>query len=695
MMASTLKRFCFGSGRGADCFAELFLLGRRIMPEVSSAVRDAKVGTRFELSPRLIRAMAAALLVILGVLLFASVRQESQTFDESNHLYAGYAYWKHGDFGRNPEHPPLAKLLASLPLLRMGLKEPAPRNFPYFKAQDFTEGSQFLYGGDADAILLRARLMIGLFSIGLGLLVFFAAREMFGDVAALIALFLFVFEPNLLANGALVTTDMPLACLFFASVYGFYRYAKAPSVARLALFACATAFAIATKQSGLLILPVLVLLAVIVLFTDSGGVRRGRILQLVYALVAIGVVSYVFLWAIYGFRFAMRPGQLQMIPSFVDYASYLTHPLQRNVILFCGRHHLLPEAYLYGWIDILQISSSRSTFVFGHLYSRGQWFFFPGVFLIKSTIALLVLLALVPFARIGRRWRELLFMTVPAGFFWGVAIASMLNLGVRHLLPVYPFCIVLAGAAAASFAMRSVVGRVAVAGLLVFTMISSLRCFPDFLAYSNEIAGGPSHSYRLVTDSNADWGQGLKWTKRYLDQHPTKDCFIDYAIPVVNPAYYGVNCQVLLNGMGHLVGIGAKPLPSTITGTVFLSATDNAGLLWGPGTLNPYAVFRDREPDAMIGNVVLVYRGTFAVPLLAAETDAVAARGLLWQHRVAEALPLAQQAAQEAPDSAEVHRVLADALVASGKTEEAKAEEAETKRLARASYPEFQAWLVK
>ncbi len=363
------------------------------MSEVSSAVAAAEVATSFEISQRLRRVIAASLLVLLAVLLFTSVRQESQTFDESNHLYAGFAYWKHGDFGRNPEHPPLAKLVASLPLLPMGLKEPAPRNFPYFKAQDFIQGAQFLYAADADAILLRARLMIGLFSIGLGLLVFFAAREMFGDLASLIALFLFVFEPNLLANGALVTTDMRWRCLFFASVYGFYRYVKEPSVSRLALCALAVAFAIVTKQSGALIFPVLVLLAVVALWTDSREVHRNRVLQLVYTLGVIGVFSYFFLWAIYGFRFAARPGELALIPSFVDYASRLTHPLQRNVILLCARHHLLPEAYLYGWVDILLISSSRATFVFGHLYSKGQWFFFPGVFLIKSTISLLVLLA--------------------------------------------------------------------------------------------------------------------------------------------------------------------------------------------------------------------------------------------------------------------------------------------------------------
>jgi hypothetical protein len=384
-----------------------------------------------------------------------------------------------------------------------------------------------------------------------------------------------------------------------------------------------------------------------------------------------------------------------MIPSFADYAAGLTHPLQRNVILFFARHHLLPEAYLYGWVDILRISSSRWTFVFGHLYSKGQWFFFPAMLLIKSTIALLVLLLLVPFARIRGQWRGLLFMTVPVVLFLGVAIASMLNLGVRHLLPIYPFCMALAGAAAASFATRSAWAKVAVAALLVFTMVSSLRCFPDYLAYSNEIAGGPSQTYRMVTDSNADWGQGLKWTKSYLDQHPTPECWIDNTFPMLDPAYYGIKCKLLPNGMGHLVGIGPKSVPPVISGTVFVTGTDVVGLLWGPGNLNPYAVFRDRKPDALVGNVVAVYRGTFDVRLLSAQADAMQAEGLLQEHRNSEALALAQHAAEEAPDSAKIHDVLARALLASNRTADAEEARADTIRLAKTIYPEYQTDLAK
>src|SRR5260370_20675726 len=117
------------------------------------------------------RAIAVVLLAVIAVELFMSTRQESQVFDEATHVFAGFEYWKHADFGRNPEHPPLVKLIAAAPLLPLNLKEPGVLPFPYFKGQDFVNGSQFLYSADADSILMRSRLTVALFTIGLALLV--------------------------------------------------------------------------------------------------------------------------------------------------------------------------------------------------------------------------------------------------------------------------------------------------------------------------------------------------------------------------------------------------------------------------------------------------------------------------------------------------------------------------------------------
>jgi 4-amino-4-deoxy-L-arabinose transferase-like glycosyltransferase len=653
------------------------------------------------LTPRIANLTAAILLAIMAILLVISVRRQSQTFDESTHLFAGFEYWKHADFGRNPEHPPFVKLLASLPLLPMGLHEPPAIPIPYFKAQDLVNGGQLLYTADADAILLRGRLMAALLSLTLGLLVFLATKDIFGPLAAVIAIFLFSFEPNLLANGAIVTTDMGLALFFFASVYTFYRFCNKPSPARLALCATATALGIVAKHSGVLILPTLCLLALADLLVPSTGNtataqdRKHHLRQLSVALITIAVFSYVVLWAFYGFRYAARPGQLQLIPTLSVYAGMLTHPHQRSVIDFLARHHLLPEAYLYGWVDILLSRDARPTFIFGHLYSTARWFFFPAVFLLKTTLTLMLFLLLLPFAHINGRWRELVFFSFPIVFFLVAALSSHINMGVRYLLPIYPLCIVLASAAAASLFTRSVVGRVTVATMLLLAVFSSLRSYPNFLVYSNELFGGPAHTYRLAADANADWGQGLKWTKTYLDQNPGNNCWFAYhGNPTVDFAYYGIHCKRLLDGFSHLIGRGGAPIPSTISGTILVSSDETNGLLWGPDSLNPYQLFHDRTPDATIGNIILVYRGTFNVPLLAAESNAAAATALLRQGRLPQALALAQTAAQQSPDAADVNFVLGQTLLASGHIPEGRQAMATALRLARKHHPDYQASLI-
>jgi 4-amino-4-deoxy-L-arabinose transferase-like glycosyltransferase len=656
-------------------------------------------------TPRTTGLVVVILLALFAVLLVGSVRQESQTFDEPNHLFAGFEYWKHGDFGRNPEHPPLVKFLAAIPLLSMGLKEPSPVPIPFFKAQDAVNGGQLVYSGDADAILLRGRLVVALFSLALAILVFFAAREMFSPLAGVLALGLFTLEPMLLANGALVTTDMPLTCAFFAAVYTFYRYVKKSSLLRLALCAAATALCILTKHSGIVIFPTLVLLGLAEVFLVSPEVssddqtqsqrRRRLLVQLAIALIAIVVISYVLLWAIYGFRYAARPNQLQIIPTLSQYSTFLTHPLQRSIIDFLARHRLFPEAYLFGWVDILLIPGNRSTFVLGRVLGSGVWYYFPAVFIIKTSLTLIILLLLVPFARIRDRRREFLFLALPIAFYALVAIFSMLNLGARHILPIYPFCIVLAGAAAASFVTRSTLGKVFVAALLLFTVVSSLHAFPDYLAYSNELVGGPSHDYLVLADANSDWGQGLKWTKTYLDRHPTSDCWFDSYNPFSNPAYYGIQCKPLISGFGHLVGFAPPTVPRILTGTILISGTDLSGMMWGPGDMNPYQSFNDRKPDAMIENIILVYHGTFDLPLLAAQTNATAATNLLRQHRFPEAVALAQTAVQQAPDSAEVNAVLGQCLLASGRTAEGQQAIATAIHLAQTNHPEYQKRLIQ
>lgn len=158
------------------------------------------------------------LLIILSLQLFFSVRREAQTWDEANHIYAGYRMWTHADFGLNPEHPPLLKLLATGPLLSTQPKSPVPEE-RFFKEDAFLRGKDFLYQNNAESILSRTRTAAATLTLLTALVVFFGTREMFGSGAAFVALTLLTFDPNILAHGALIrrTWGSPASC-FSASL---------------------------------------------------------------------------------------------------------------------------------------------------------------------------------------------------------------------------------------------------------------------------------------------------------------------------------------------------------------------------------------------------------------------------------------------------------------------------------------------
>src|SRR5260221_4874413 len=113
---------------------------------------------------------------------------------------------KHHDFGLNPEHPPLVKMIAALPLLGMNLHEPQLQN-RNFKTEAYLSGRDFIFQGDHEKVIFRARMAASIVALLVALLASITSREMFGSVAGFIALTLIVFEPNFLAHGSLVTTD--------------------------------------------------------------------------------------------------------------------------------------------------------------------------------------------------------------------------------------------------------------------------------------------------------------------------------------------------------------------------------------------------------------------------------------------------------------------------------------------------------
>ena len=641
----------------------------------------------------------AAFLLVLVLQFVFTARANSITWDEGDHIYAGYMSWKHGDFGLNPEHPPLVKLLAAAPLLRLPLKTPLDQR-RFFKLEAFLDGKDFLFKNDANQILLRARMAASMLTLLLMVLVFLAALEMFGTTAGLIALGLLVFDPTVLAHGGVVGTDMGLSCFLFASIYAFYRYVKVPSAWRLGVAGLATGLALAAKHSAILIFPMLVLLAIYeALRRGTAGEesmdtsRSKRALRMAGALVLISVISVGVLWAFYGFRYTARPQGQQLNPPLAAYVQGLSRPHDIQLLTTVARWRLLPESYIYGLADVRLMSDFYPTYLLGKDYAKGVWFYFPVAFAVKSSLTFLILLVLTGWVIASRRlraWREILFLTIPPAVHFAVAMGSGMNIGVRHILPVYIFLAVLIGGASAKLIAENRRWLYAVVVLLLFQAISVVRTYPAYLAYSNELWGGPSQTHNYLSDSNADWGQQLKSTKRYLDQHGIKDCwFIYFVAGVVDTRYYGIPCQPLPTVDSLWLGEPAEA-PPAIDGTVLISAGNLSGFESGPGPLNPYEQFKQLRPTAVVDYGVFVFDGHFEIPLAAALGHTQKAGNLLEAKRLSEALSEAQQAVALAPEAVRTNATLGDVLAALGRSDEARHSYQKALSLAKTVEPEFQ-----
>jgi hypothetical protein len=581
----------------------------------------------------------------------------------------------------------MVKMIGALPLLPLDLKVPTVGH-GFFKGEAYFGGRELLFhngpadGGryNAGTLIFRARLFASIFSLLAAVLVFLGTTEMFSLTAGLIALTLFCFEPNLVAHGAYVTTDMAASCTIFATIYAFWRWVKVPSTGRLLTTGLVAGFALAAKHSTILLAPMLLLLAAVVLYS---GRRRDlasssppiTLARMITALAVITGVAVVVLWAFYGFRFSARPAGLALSPSLAEYVKPLV-PREAHGILFLAHWHLLPESYLYGLADVRLVANEMPSFLLGRVYAHGTWMYFPIDFLIKSTLSMLALLALTLVA-IARRWRrpslELAFVLIPPIVYMLVSMGSHLNIGARHILPVFLFCCVIAGAGTAALLRHGERWTLAVIALLIFHIATTVHASPNYISYANEAWGGPTQTYRYLSDSNTDWAQQLIAVSAELRARNIQHCYIAYfATPFILPADYGIPCELIPTPDSHFTGT-SQLTPSILVGPVLISAGDLNGFELGSSVLNPYESFRSIHPTEFIQNGVSWFDGTFTVPLASALPHVELSTLALKQHDIPQAVAEAQQAEQLAPGEVEPELALGDALAASGHADEARA----------------------
>jgi hypothetical protein len=410
--------------------------------------------------------------------------------------------------------------------------------------------------------------MMSIFGAALCLLIYRCGREFFGVVGGLLAETVAAFDPNFLANSALVASDVPAAFFFTAAVWSSWRLFQKISPATLAIAALSLSGLFLTKFSAPIVLPVIGMMSILQISSGRGiKLQLGQIQTelaekwknacvVCASWIILGATVFFAIWLAFSFRYAAWTNNDPVHENTKWHWNYLVEDggTFEGAVNFARAHRVLPEAYLYGLAYVHKHEIDRPAFLDNQWSIVGFRSFFPRAFIYKTPLPFLCLLALALYAAIASRhsWKvkSLLHPLWTFGLVYGAfAITAQLNIGHRHLLPVYPALIVGCGAVVYLLHQnRRTIFAAAGAILLLWQIGESFAIRPNYLAYFNEVAGGPSRGYKHLVDSSVDWGQDLPALKTWLDEHPAivvgKPLYLAY-FGTADPRSYEINAKLL------------------------------------------------------------------------------------------------------------------------------------------------------
>lgn len=506
----------------------------------------------------LVPVIVIALLAIMFITMFTVAKGDSGTTDEVAHIPSGYSYLKAQDYRLNPEHPPLPKAIAAIPLQFSRLNSFFD-DWSWTAANQWEAGWNFLYeqGNNADEILIYARTPMMLLTLILGLVIFFWVRSKFGNKVALIILLFFTFEPNLIAHGHLVTTDVAAALGFTIGVWGFVNFLEKKTWGSLFIVGALFGVAQCLKFSCILLLPIffLILIVKVVMerretpwLTNFGRLFGKSLVGLVFGFIVVWIIYTPLVWNMPSsvehrvIEENLSPDDPRTLPL-----RNLLHKFEGNRVTRPIGHYMLGVSYIFS-----RTAGGNATFIIGHFSDKGIKWYFPVAWLLKIPlpITFLILYGLVILITRGIRgptdaWL-LWVIFMPVAIYWIITLQGSLNIGIRHLFPTLPFVYL--------FIARTIypilnpkyfnlngfafyAPEIALIILVVWFIFGSIITYPSYLGYFNELTIGRPKNEFLV-DSNLDWGQDLKRLSNYVNDNPEIDKLkIDYFGGGV-PSYY-------------------------------------------------------------------------------------------------------------------------------------------------------------
>jgi len=502
-----------------------------------------------------IRNLVFFLLIILSVIfsgwqMIYLARHESVTTDEKVHVPSGFSYWKFDNFYLNPEHPPLAKLLVSLPVY---LERPyypdttdlfnVASKFYYDSWEETRKwGEDFFYKttSSVEKTIFTARAVNIVLALGLIIFLSFWSYQIAGWPAAALAAILSAFTPLLLAHGSLANTDLLITLNTVVLSYFWWRYLKQKSWRWFLLSAFVFGLCALTKFSFVALMPALFITSLVVAIKE----KNVRFWAAVFKGLVFTAIVWVMIMALFGFSFAHAP----------EFAGFTQEGLLLNAMAIKVMEMfgavLIPVWYFKGLFMVLGGAiGGRNAYLLGEFNIGGWWYFFPVTIALKTPITFLVLLFL-SFLKIKDLFKKDFVLQVVllgvALVYLAVAMISKTNLGQRHILPIYPLLIVFVSQLTLLIKMKW--QAIVISVLVVGNVISVAASYKNQIAYFNEFTG-QKNGYKYLLDSNYDWGQSLTSIRDYLTVHKfAEEVYVEYewASPGERE-YYGIENGDLKN----------------------------------------------------------------------------------------------------------------------------------------------------
>lgn len=511
------------------------------------------------------------LLLIQAVLLFASAYQNAVTIDEVCHLPAGISYWQQGEFWCYHHNPPLIRLLYALPSVILD----TPMDYSHYQYEPGSRMPDCLLG--RDFMLLNrnhymeiyslARVVVVLLTLWGSWSIYRFSRTLFGAQGACVSLAIWCLDPNVLAHGGLVTTDVGSTVIGFVATIAFWHYLRSPSNSNALKSGVWLGLTIASKFS-FVILPGIWGGLACLHYIKTPDRLPGR--EYFRHGVIVAIVSLLVLNSIYLFE-----GTGKRLGDFEFKSRGLTHasdtPEAKRVNRF--RETLLsripvplPEHFVQGFDSQLYDvdSGSYTKYLRGELRDGpGWWYYYLYCVAVKTPTGILgvCLISVLLWVWSRRSRRDVISeatLIIPVVVYtWALSANTGLNSHLRYMLPAYPWVAVFAGRVGPWLEGMTANCRrgwsVTFAGCLLSAAWGVLGITPHFLTFFNAPAGGPNQGIQHLADSNIDWGQGLLAVRDWLKTHPQKQ--------PLSLAYFGTMYPEVLGIDYHLPPLGPQQVP--------------------------------------------------------------------------------------------------------------------------------------